>query len=323
MQNGHVRAQRVLYVVNPAAGLGASAHLGRRLAGGAGAVSSPDLEVVLVAADSFEELRRQAAAELGGERRPDALIVQGGDGMVSMGAGLVAGTEIPLGVVPSGTGNDFARAAGIERGRPAVGIEQMLTALRTGTASTRSVDAMQLVLDGTEHVAVNSVNIGFDAVVNRRANELRRLPGTARYVAALLESVRHFEPLEFDVRIDGGPAESVTAEMLTVLNGSSIGGGIAVAPHAVIDDGHLDLFVVAGLPRIGLLTLFPLAMAGLHTRLPAVNFEHLTSIRVQVPKGVLVYADGEELRGPGRAACTLDLRIDVGAVRLIETGAPR
>ncbi|WP_156475585.1 diacylglycerol/lipid kinase family protein [Pseudoclavibacter helvolus] len=318
MQNGSVRAQRVLYVVNPTAGLGASAHLGRRLAGGAGATSSPDLEVVLVAAESFAALRDQAAAVLAGEPRPDALIVQGGDGMVSMGAGLVAGTGVPLGIVPSGTGNDFARSARLERGAPAAGIERMLTSLRMGTAGIRDVDVIRLSADGVEHVAINSVNIGFDAVVNRRANELQKLPGTARYVAALLESVRRFSPLEFGVSVDDGPMRSVTAELLSILNGSSIGGGIRVAPKAVIDDGVLDLFVVGRLPRIGLLMLFPLAMAGLHTRLPPVTLERVTSIRVQIPGGVLIYADGEELHGPGRDACTLDVRVDAGAVRLIE-----
>lgn len=305
-------------MVNPTAGLGASAHLGRRLAGGAGAAASPDLEVVLVAAESFTALREQAAAVLAGEGRPDALIVQGGDGMVSMGAGLVAGTGVPLGVVPSGTGNDFARSAGIERGAPAAGIERMLTSLRTGRAAIRDVDVMRVAIDGVEQVAINSVNVGFDAVVNRRANELQTLPGTARYVAALLESVRRFSPLEFGVSVDDGPTRSVVAELLTILNGSSIGGGIRVAPHAVIDDGLLDLFIVGRLPRIGLLTLFPLAMAGLHTRLPPVSLQQLTSLRLQVPSGVLVYADGEELRGPRCGACTLDVRVDARAVGLIE-----
>ena len=305
-------------MVNPTAGRGASAHLGKRLAGGAGATSTPDLEVVLVAAESFTALRDQAAAVLAGELRPDALVVQGGDGMVSMGAGLVAGTGVPLGVVPSGTGNDFARSAGMRRGAPAAGIERMLTSLRTGTASIRHVDVIRVAIDGVEQVAINSVNVGFDAVVNRRANELQKLPGTARYIAALLESVRRFSPLEFGVSVDGGPTRSVAAELLTILNGSSIGGGIKVAPRAVIDDGLLDLFIVGRLPRIGLLTLFPLAMAGLHTRLPPVSLQQMKSIRLQVPSGVLIYADGEELRGPGRGACTLDVRADAGAVGLIE-----
>ena len=310
-------------MVNPTAGLGASAHLGRRLAGGAGAGSSPDLEVVLVAAESFTELRGKAADVLAGELRPDVLIVQGGDGMVSMGAGLVAGTGVPLGIVPSGTGNDFARAAGIRRGPPAAGIERVLTSLRTGAASVRDVDVIRLSVDGADHLAINSVNIGFDAVVNRRANELRKLPGTARYVAALLESVRRFSPVEFGLSVDDGPTRAVAAELLTILNGSSIGGGIRVSPKAVIDDGVLDLFVVGRLPRIGLLTLFPLAMAGLHTRLPPVSLQRMRGVRLQVPSGVLVYADGEELRGPGAGACILEARVDPGAVRLIEPGGAR
>ncbi|KAB1639227.1 diacylglycerol/lipid kinase family protein [Pseudoclavibacter terrae] len=315
-------ARRVVYAVNPSAGRGVPADLGRRLAGGVGGGQLPDLEVVLVTAGSMPELRGRAVAELAHPGGVDALVVMGGDGMVSLGAGLVAGTGAPLGIVPAGTGNDFARGAGIRRDAPAVGIERMLTALRTGDAGVREVDVVRLALDGVEHVALNSVNIGFDAVVNRRANELRRLPGTARYIAALLDSVRSFSPLEFGVSVDGGPTRAVAAELLAILNGSSIGGGIRVAPHAVIDDGALDLVVVGRLSKLGLLTLFPLAMVGLHTRLPAVSFERMRRIRVQVPAGVLVYADGEELRGPDQHACTLDVRVDPGALRLVQPQGP-
>lgn len=308
--------------VNPSAGQGVPGDLGRRLAGGVGGGPLPDLEVVLVTAGSMPELRGRAAAELAHSGGVDALVVMGGDGMVSLGAGLVAGTGVPLGIVPAGTGNDFARGAGIRRGAPAVGIERMLTGLRTGEVGIREVDVVRFALDGVEHVALNSVNIGFDAVVNRRANELRRLPGTARYIAALLDSVRSFSPREFGVSVDGGPARGVAAELLTILNGSSIGGGIRVAPHAVVDDGVLDLFIVGRLSKLGLLTLFPLAMVGLHTRLPAVSFERMRRVRVQVPAGVLVYADGEELRGPARGACTLDVRVDPGALRLVQPQGP-
>ncbi|WP_424464722.1 diacylglycerol/lipid kinase family protein [Pseudoclavibacter helvolus] len=305
-------------MVNPVAGLGASSGLGRRLAGGAGASSSPDLEVVLVAAGSLEELRARAASVLAGQDPPEVLVVQGGDGMVSMGASLVAGTGIPLGIVPAGTGNDFARSAGLELGEPAESIERLLTALRTGSARVREVDVMRASVDGVERLAINSINVGFDALVNRRANELQRIPGTLRYLVALVDSVGRYSTSDFVLATDGSEPLRVSAELITILNGSTMGGGISMASQARIDDGVLDLVRVGGLTKLRLLAFFPLAMLGRHLRLSAVSLERVRSLHLEVPPGVLIYADGEELRGPGGGSCTLDVRIEPAGVRLVQ-----
>ncbi len=244
--------------------------------------------------------------------------MQGGDGMVSMGASLVAGTGIPLGIVPAGTGNDFARSAGLELGEPAESIERLLTALRTGSARVREVDVMRASVDGVERLAINSINVGFDALVNRRANELQRIPGTLRYLVALVDSVGRYSTSDFVLATDGSEPLRVSAELITILNGSTMGGGISMASQARIDDGVLDLVRVGGLTKLRLLAFFPLAMLGRHLRLSAVSLERVRSLHLEVPPGVLIYADGEELRGPGGGSCTLDVRIEPAGVRLVQ-----
>ncbi|MFD0997333.1 diacylglycerol kinase family enzyme [Pseudoclavibacter chungangensis] len=155
---------RVVVLVNPRAGTGIGGELstGAQLAGF-------ELDVVVLRASTADALARRARAEIA--RGVDALVVQGGDGMVHLGVGLVAGTAVPLGIVPTGSGNDFARAAGIPRRDPGRAVESIVRALRDPAAGVRRVDAMRVTVEGRTVWAANSVNIGFDSVVNRRANE--------------------------------------------------------------------------------------------------------------------------------------------------------
>lgn len=298
----------IVYALNPAAGRGAEHGVadceGVRLVRGAG----------------FAELRERTAAALA--EGATALVVQGGDGMVSLGASLVAGTDVPLGVVPTGTGNDFARSAGIPRGGAARARSRLLADLRDRRCRHRRVDVLRYRLCVgdvvTEGVAVNSIDIGFDALVNERANELRHLSGTARYLVALARSVREFESAEFEVALDGAAPERRRTQLLALLNGRTVGGGVPLIPQARIDDGLLDVLTVSGLGRPGLLVLFPLAMLGLHRGLPPARFDRGRRLRVEVPAGVPIYADGERLRASGaEGAALLEARVDPGALRLV------
>lgn len=154
-------------------------------------------------------------------------MVRGGDGMVGAGFGLVCdhaaatGRRVPPGIVPAGTGNDVARAAGLHRHDPRAALEAVLRALEAPAPPTRDVDALRVTVtrpatardgpaDGADVVvdrrwAANSVNIGFDARVNARANRLRRVPGPLRYLTALALEARTFAPQELGLTLDDGP----------------------------------------------------------------------------------------------------------------------
>lgn len=290
--------RRVVVLVNPAAGTGIRDELGAsaRLAG-------LDLDLHVVRAASAGELAAAGALEV--SRGVDALVVQGGDGMVHLGVGLVAGTEVPLGIVPNGTGNDFARAAGLPRGRrPDDAIAALVAALANPAASRRRMDALRLRIappgaPAIERWVANSVNIGFDALVNERANRLHRLHGTARYLAALVLVARDFTTIPFRVGVDGAPAQPTPGALVTVGNGSSVGGGIRLLPAADPADGELDAMLVRPVSRLALASLFPLAALGLHRRLPQVSMRRATRIRVEAPAGTRVYADGERITEAG------------------------
>lgn len=253
------------------------------------------IELVVVTESSADALRTRAAAEL--DRGVDAVVVRGGDGMVQIGVNLVAGTDVPLGIVPAGSGNDFARTVGIPTS-PRARHEQLLRLIRAlehPDAATEWVDALRVETGGRTRWVANSVNFGFDALVNERANTLRRVPGTWRYLVALLQVTREFEPRTFTVSVDGRPANDVRATLIAVLNGKSVGGGIKIAPQADHADGACDVVTVGSLPKIGFLAVFPSAMLGLHTRLPQVQIERARTISVTGDHDLPVYADGEPL----------------------------
>lgn len=283
------RRTRVVVLVNPTAGMGVGDDLDI-----AASQAGLDLDISVVRAENAVDLAAAGAREL--ERGVDALVVQGGDGMVHLGVGLVAGTDVPLGIVPKGTGNDFARAAGIPRGgRTGDALAAIAAALKNRAASHRRMDALRVRTSTGEHWAANSVNVGFDALVNARANRLRHLSGTLRYVVALVLVARDFETIPFRVGFDDGAVQDAPGPLVSIGNGSSVGGGIRLLPSADLADGELDAMLVSPLGRARLAALFPIGAFGAHRSLREVTMHRARRIRVEAPDDVLVYADGEPL----------------------------
>ncbi|CAG7844289.1 Diacylglycerol kinase [Pseudoclavibacter triregionum] len=303
--------RRVLVALNPHSGMGAAEHLAearRRIL----ERRSMQVEAIVPEAATPAELAAACRAIARSERL-DAVIVRGGDGMVQLGVSLVAGTEVPLGIVPAGSGNDFARAMGIPRRNPADAIEAILSGLEHPDASIRAIDAIRVTVDGRRGWAANSVNMGFDAEVNRRANELTRLRGTTRYVVALAQSLRRLRAIPFRIGIDGAEPAISSHVLVAAMNGTSVGGGIRITPDADLADGLLDLAMVRPVARKTLASFFPLAFAGMHRSLPFFEERRARRLVVEVPAGVPIYADGEPLAVGGR----VELEVVPAAWRLL------
>ncbi|MFJ3956415.1 diacylglycerol/lipid kinase family protein [Arthrobacter sp. NPDC090010] len=225
--------------------------------------------------------------------RADAIVVVGGDGTVQLAAEVALQAGLPLGIVPAGTGNDAARALGLPSD-PATAVRNIAKAWGR---EPRSIDLARVEMaDGGSRHYLTTLAAGFDAVVNRRANRLRRPKGTLRYVAALLASLPGLETIHYRLAVDG-VAEERDAVILTVANGRSFGGGLRIAPAARLDDGLLDLVTVDPLPRWQLLVVFPLAFLGWHRLHPAVRIRRVRRVEI-VSGGPRCHADGEELATP-------------------------
>jgi diacylglycerol kinase (ATP) len=300
-------SRTVVVATNPRAASGRGDEVGRRTVA---ALRRAGRHVTALQEDSADALVASVSVALAAG--PDALVVVGGDGMVGLGTNLVAGTDIPLGIVPCGTGNDMARNLRLPVGDLDAALARLVPAL---DASPRRIDAAQVTgADGRETWFACALSAGFDAAVNERANRMRRPRGASRYVLALLRELVTFGPVDYLLTIDGRE-ERVPAVLVSVGNAGSIGGGMRITPDAVLDDGELDVLIVAPLSRLTFLRLFPRVFRGTHAGLPQVRLLRASSIRIDAPgaaRGIVAYADGERL-GP----LPIDVRVVPGALNVL------
>ncbi|MFC7374489.1 diacylglycerol/lipid kinase family protein [Brachybacterium sp. GCM10030267] len=300
---------RVGLLSNPTAARGAAHRVGRqvghllRLAG----ISVVDLSgpSAHVARARAEEVRDTLTA----------LVVVGGDGTVSLGAEIVAGSPVRLGIVPAGSGNDFARALGLPANDPEESTRALLHALSRPVVA---IDAIEIVAAG-EHalphrsLALGNVNLGFDALVNARANGSKR-GHTVRYTTAVMREFSAFKPFPYWLEVDGGERTALDATVLTLCNTGVYGGGMQMVPEARVDDGSLELLTIEGLGRADLLRFFPRVFRGTHTSLDGVGIRPVRDVTIGLRHGraLRAYADGEP-----RSLLPITARVLPGAVRLL------
>ncbi len=315
----------LLLCINPASGAGRGADAGAETAarlrsGGA------DVEILAVPGDDgtspvrrYSEALTVRLARTAAGAAPAAVVVVGGDGMLHATANVLAGTGIPVGLVPAGTGNDLARALGLADSGVVGAVDRILSgldrpprridlarvdlaplpaALPAGPDFAGTVDGRPAAGAAPERVfryVVSGVNVAFDAAVNATANQMRWPRGGLRYVAAVLVELLRFRPLDLRIRLDGpdrrdgpdgqgGHDVRVLAGptfLLAVMNGRFIGGGMEVTPGTRIDDGVLEVFRVTPLSPVRFLRVFPRVFAGRHTDLPEVEIREASSVRIE------------------------------------------
>lgn len=278
--------KRIVVAINPQASFGKSRRVGPKAVE---ALRAAGHDVTALSEADYERLRAVAEASLA--TSPDALIVVGGDGMVNLGVNLLAGSSIPLGLIPSGTGNDMARGLGIPIGDPDAAITALIAALDD---DPRSIDVGRVRhADGTVSWFAGVLSAGFDAIVNERANLMRWPRGRQRYNLALLLELAMLKPISYRLDIDGVTLET-DAVLVAVANNESLGGGMRVAPDASLDDGLLDVFVVQPLSRTAFLRIFPRVFSGTHVSDPRVSITQAQRVVVDA-HAVVAYADGERV----------------------------
>jgi diacylglycerol kinase (ATP) len=181
-------------------------------------------------------------------------------------------------------GNDTAGALGLPMHDP-VAAADLLPAL-----PRRRIDLAR----AGEHVYIDIAGVGFDSEVNRLANRTTWLRGRARYAWAVIAQLAAQRPARFMVELDGQRHET-GAWFVAVANGPSYGAGIRIAPDARMDDGLLDVVVVADVSRRELLRTFPKTFTGRHVGHPAVTIHRAAKVGIEADPTQWVFADGEEV----------------------------
>jgi diacylglycerol kinase (ATP) len=288
---------------NPAAGRGRHADaVNRALA----ALAGPDRTVTVLDATTVEEAVtacRKAVADGAG-----ALVAVGGDGTVHLGLQAVAGTGVPYGVIPAGTGNDFAAESGLPAD-PVAAATRIAEALAAGRS--RSVDLAHLAgPDGYERWFCAVLGAGFDAIVNERANAMSWPKGRRRYDVAIFAELLRLRPRRYRLTLDGETMEQ-DAVLVAVGNTGTYGGGMRMCPAADPTDGLLDVVVAGPISRTTLLRLQPKVYRGTHVQHPAVTSFRARTVAIEAD-GITAYADGER-------TCPLPITVTShpGALRLL------
>jgi len=295
----------VAVVVNPTSGMGKGSRAGAvvlermRRAG---------LDVRDASASTAAAARHQAASAVAAG--VDALVVVGGDGMAHLGANACAGTQVPLGIIAAGTGNDVARGLGLPLD-PAAAVAQAISRLQRGQG--RVVDAGRVrTADGTHRFYLGVLSAGFDALVNERANGWRWPRGRMRYNLATARELPGFKPLRYRLELDG-VREELEGMLVSVANGTSFGGGMRIAPDALLDDGQLDVVVLGPVSTPEFLRVFPTVYTGSHVEHRAVTVRRARRVSITtLDRDVVVYADGERV-GPTPLEC----EVAPGTVRVL------
>jgi len=264
-------------IFNPAAGRGRAL---RHIAQAEAYLHSRGARVDCEASSSPKDLTRLAAEASRADY--DRVVVCGGDGTLNLAIrdfDLARGT---LGLLPLGSGDDFARVCGIPRD-----VRRACDVVLGGRI--REVDVA--LANDIRYLGV--AGLGFDSEVASYANaNAKFLRGSAVYLYSIFRVLPQFTARLVRIFIDG--AERSEAIMFAVVaNSRQYGGGIRIAPDAQIDDGALDAVIVHRTTRMQLLKTLPKAYTGAHVKSPFVETSRRSEYRFESEVAMEVYADGE------------------------------
>lgn len=227
----------------------------------------------------------------------DVILIFGGDGTIHRHLAALVALNLPVLVVPCGSGNDFARALHLRS------VKDSLAAWRKFVAGAANLNAIDLGVI-TPLAAGNSTyfccagGAGIDAEIARRANRFPRwLRGHGGYVLSMLPALAKFQPVITTISVaqnDEWQGKMTAPAFAAVFANTPVyGGGMKIAPHAVLDDGLLDVCTVSELNKFKLFCLFPTVYFGRHLDVPEVSYFQAERMRIQNDNPLEVYADGE------------------------------
>ena len=273
---------RVTVLTNPMSGHGNAPHAAERAVV---RLQQRGVDVTAIVGRDARHARELVREHL--DRGTDALVVVGGDGVIGLALQELAGTDVPLGIVPAGTGNDHAREYRIPTGDPEAAADVI------ADGHTRTVDLGRIDADdGTRRWFGTVVATGFDSLVSDRANRMSWPHGRMRYNLAMVAELSKLRLLPFRLSFDGGEPVECALTMTAIGNTRSYGGGMLICPGADPTDGLLDITMIASASRSRLIRLFPTVFKGTHVNLDTVTTRRARSVRVECP-GINAYADGD------------------------------
>jgi len=246
----------------------------------------------------------QALAKAAVARGARLVIAWGGDGTINEVASALVFGNVPMGIVPAGSGNGLARQLAISR-TPVDAIRQAIA------ARPRKIDVGEM----GDRLFVNVAGIGFDAYVARKFNEAgTRRRGLATYASITGRALLSYASATYAIRVDGDEAcgPPVRAIVVTAANSAEFGNGAIIAPGARVDDGLLDLVVIEERSRVGTILRLPRLFQGTVDRAAGCSLRRVSVATIESDQPMDFHVDGEPVKG----GTSLHVRVRPGALCL-------
>ncbi|PYE56608.1 diacylglycerol/lipid kinase family protein [Deinococcus yavapaiensis] len=215
------------------------------------------------------------------------LLAVGGDGTVSALLPALVGTGRPLGIVPLGSGNDFAGMLGLKSG-------DFEGALARLSSPPRPFDAVRVKTPLGSRVLVNGLGMGFDARITAKMSDAPAwLNGFGRYAWSALNGVKDLRAPDVEVVVDGDVTYAGPCTLVAVMNGTRYGGGFRISPDSDPSDGCLDVVLGKGVTRGQLLRLMGMVLRGAHLDDPRVRCWKGKDVRLRWQTPTHAHLDGD------------------------------
>jgi diacylglycerol kinase (ATP) len=307
--NGGMQRKKTKLIVNPNADLGRAWRCAADLRPVTEELGGADWTGTVYPTHAIE-LARQAA-----EEGYENVVAVGGDGTVhEVINGLMQArveTRPRLGIVPLGTGNDFAKSLGLSHD-PSSALRQ------TMNGQPKRID-IGLLQDGRGRKEYwnNTLGIGFDTTVTLRSRSIPVLSGFPVYFIAVVQTILlDHNPMQVKIKVDDDQKEEQIL-MLVLCNGSREGGGFKMAPDAKPDDERLEYVYVGKISRPRMFRLLPEVIKGTHLRFPEVKHGHFKRMEISADRPMYIHTDGEIFTGFGSDIRQIEVDILPGALEVL------
>ncbi|HET7574344.1 MAG TPA: diacylglycerol kinase family protein [Solirubrobacterales bacterium] len=242
-----------------------------------------DAQRVAFRVQRTKSLEHGAAQALLAVEAGELPVVVGGDGLLGAIGGAMAGSEVPLGLIPGGRGNDMARSLGIPED-PAGAIGVILA------GESRRIDVGEA--NGKRFLGI--VSVGFDSECNRLANETRFLRGNWVYAYSMVRTLIGWKPARFTL-VAGEERRRIGGYFVAVANNRVYGGGMYIAPEARLDDGEFDVVAIGEGSKLRFLSGLKDVLKGAHLGKEEVTVFRTPRLELDASRPFPVYADGDHL----------------------------
>ncbi len=219
----------------------------------------------------------------------DSIIAAGGDGTISeVVNGLIRahpdGPTAPLGIIPIGSANDFAKMVHVP-----LDLNAAVQVIASG--QTRQIDAGEIRLSDRVHYFINNSAVAMEPMITLEHIKISRISGELRYYVALLKGIIKLKAWQMQIGWSGGGYDG-PSYLLSVCN-SPRTGGFMMAPGALVDDGQFDFVFAPKVTKVKVVAILSRLLKGVHVYHPQVTFDRTDHLTIKSEPGTPIHADGE------------------------------